>query len=110
MRLAYLILFVPALAAAEPEKLKLDNATLSVDQPKKLDDLTLTLERGGKIVWQLKAGRRSRRKAGAVDPVGILRGLRRGPRRAAARQARERALDVACRRGETCSPRTAWRS
>lgn len=55
---ALAIACAPAVGRAEPQHLKVGGATLSFgigDQSEgdKLDDLTLTLERGGKVVWKL---------------------------------------------------------
>jgi hypothetical protein len=91
----------PALATAEPQRLRLNDATLVVNEPEKLADLTLTLERAGKPVWTIRgwksiaAGKPVPASLGGVcETIGI--GLVAQPlgKRAGAR------LDVACRNGE----------
>src|SRR6187402_3602099 len=75
MRLASVIgiaALAPALAAAEPRRLKLNDATLVVNEPETLDDLTLTLERAGKPVWTLRGWKAI--AAGGPAP-GILGGV-----------------------------------
>lgn len=104
MRLAPVICIAtlaPSLAAADPLRLKLNDATLVVNAPDKLDDLTLTLERAGKPVWTLRGWKAisggkpvPTRLGGPCEALGI--GLNAQPlgKRAGAR------LDIACRNGE----------
>ena len=104
MRLASVICITalaPALAAAEPQRLKLNDATLVVNEPEKLADLTLTLERAGKPVWTLRgwkaiaAGKPVPTSLGGpCEEIGIGLAAQRLGKRAGAR------LDVACRNGE----------
>ena len=96
-----IVALAPALAAAEPRRLKLNDATLVVDVPEKLADLTLTLERAGKSVWMLRgwkaiaAGKPMPAILGGTCEAFSI-GLRTQPlgKRVGAR------LDVACRNGE----------
>jgi hypothetical protein len=91
----------PTLAAAEPQRLKLRDATLVVNEPEKLADLMLTLERAGKPVWTLR-GWKAIAAGGPVPEIlgGVCErfgiGLIAQPlgKRTGAR------LDVACRNGE----------
>jgi hypothetical protein len=104
MRLASVIgiaALTPALAAAEPQRLKLSGATLVVNEAENLTELTLTLERAGKPVWTrrgwkaIAAGKPLPTSLdGPCETLGI--GLTAQPlgKRAGAR------LDVACRNGE----------
>lgn len=91
----------PALAAAKPQRLKVNDATLVVNAPDKLSDLTLTLERAGKPVWTLRgwkaiaAGKPMPASLGGpCEALGISLAAQPLGKRAGAR------LDVACRNGE----------
>ena len=104
MRLASVIGIValaPTLAAAEPRRLKLNDATLVVDEPEQLDDLTLTLERAGKPVWTLRGWRAI--AAGKPMPTflgGVCEEIRIGLAAQPLGKRTGARLDVVCRNGE----------
>lgn len=92
---------ISATAAAQPQRLKVGDATLAIDVPEKLEDLTLVLERSGKPVWTQKGWKAIAggkpvpgTLSGVCDELGVDIVAQRLGKRASAR------IDVACRNGE----------
>jgi hypothetical protein len=107
MRISALVsvLAVPALASAEPSQIKVGGATLSAaigsdTMGEKLDELTLQLERGGKVVWKLKgvkaigAGKAMPKLPDVCESYAVSVEAQRLDKRDGAR------IDIACRNGE----------
>jgi hypothetical protein len=103
---AFALLSVPGLAAAAPASVELGDARLTTTfatstDPTRLDDLQLTLERGGKLVWRRQGW--SAIAGGSAVPAALTRGCDTLEVYVQKQQLGKHVgarIDIACRTGE----------